>query len=104
MAHILFRGQYDKPKGQGRAGHVPPCCTPMPADAPQATGSASRSGWCRRSNPLTARVTVNRFWQEVFGTGLVKTPEDFGIDGRAAVAIRNCSTGWRSSSAKPAGT
>lgn len=81
MAHILFRGQYDQPR-QAVQPNVPAALPPMPASFPR-----NRLGLAQwlvdPSNPLTARVTVNRFWQEIFGTGLVKSSEDFGSQGQA---------------------
>ena len=77
--HILIRGAYDK-KGEEVAAATPGVLPPMPDDLPR-----NRLGLARwlvdPRNPLTARVTVNRFWQSLFGTGLVRTSEDFGIRG-----------------------
>lgn len=79
MAHILMRGEYDRP-GEQVAAAPPQALHPLPADAP-----ANRLGLAQwvvdPANPLTARVTVNRFWQEVFGVGIVETAEDFGVMG-----------------------
>ena len=78
-AHILIRGEYDKPGERVQPG-VPASLGRLPAGAP-----ASRLGFARwlvdEKNPLTARVAVNQLWQMVFGTGLVKTAEDFGSQG-----------------------
>jgi mono/diheme cytochrome c family protein len=76
MANILFRGQYDKPKDKVTAA-TPGVLHAWPKDAP--TNRLGLAQWTiSPENPLTARVTVNRFWQEVFGIGLVKNAEDFG--------------------------
>ena len=76
MANILFRGQYDKPRDKVTAA-TPGVLHAWPKDAP--TNRLGLAQWIvSPENPLTARVTVNRFWQEVFGTGLVKSTEDFG--------------------------
>ena len=78
-AFILMRGNYLTP-GESVTPNVPAILPPLPADKP-----ANRLGlayWLvDQDNPLTARVTVNRFWKQFFGTGLVKTMEDFGSQG-----------------------
>jgi mono/diheme cytochrome c family protein len=76
---LLLRGAYDKPGDKVTPG-VPGILPPVPQGSPN-----NRLGFARwlvdPSNPLTARVAVNRFWQMYFGTGLVKTVEDFGSQG-----------------------
>jgi Protein of unknown function (DUF1553)/Protein of unknown function (DUF1549)/Concanavalin A-like lectin/glucanases superfamily/Planctomycete cytochrome C len=78
-SHVLVRGQYDKPGPRVERG-VPGCLSPWPAGA-----KLDRLGLARwlvsPENPLTARVAVNRAWQTLFGTGLVKTIDDFGAQG-----------------------
>ena len=78
-SHVLLRGQYDQP-GQLVQPGVPAVLPELPPDA--APNRLSLARWLvDSSHPLTARVTVNRFWQRYFGTGLVATAEDFGSQG-----------------------
>ncbi|HLJ10240.1 MAG TPA: PSD1 and planctomycete cytochrome C domain-containing protein, partial [Planctomycetaceae bacterium] len=78
-AFVLMRGNYQTP-GEPVAPNVPAILPPLRAGDP-----ANRLGLGRwlvdLENPLTARVTVNRYWKQFFGTGLVKTMEDFGSQG-----------------------
>jgi hypothetical protein len=78
-AFVLFRGAYDERRDRVSPA-TPAALPPMTPDEPR-----NRLGFAqwllRPENPLTARVTVNRFWQELFGNGLVKTTGDFGVSG-----------------------
>ena len=78
---LLTRGEYDKKADKVTAG-VPSFLNPLPSGAP--TNRLGLAKWLLDpAHPLTARVTVNRFWQQLFGTGLVKTSDDFGVQGDA---------------------
>ena len=100
VAFVLNRGEYDQRKDQVSPG-TPAVLPPFPADLPR-----NRLGFAkwllRPDHPLTARVTVNRFWSEVFGAGLVKSAGDFGISGEVPshpelldwLAIEFRDSGW----------
>ncbi|MEM7391153.1 MAG: PSD1 and planctomycete cytochrome C domain-containing protein [Verrucomicrobiota bacterium] len=78
-AYVLERGQYDQRREPVQPG-VPAVLPKLGDDAPNNRLGFAR--WLMRpDHPLTARVTVNRYWQQLFGTGLVKTSEDFGNQG-----------------------
>jgi hypothetical protein len=79
MAYILFRGEYDKRRDPVKPA-TPTAVLPFPEAYPR--NRLGLAKWLLEPNhPLTTRVTVNRFWQELFGTGLVRTSGDFGIAG-----------------------
>lgn len=78
---VLMRGQYDKPDPQRKVTRrVPPAFGTTPNGAPK--DRLELAQWMMSENsPLVARVTVNRLWEQVFGVGLVRTVEDFGLQG-----------------------
>ncbi len=77
---VLEKGAYDKLSTTKVSFNVPASLPPMKPDAPR--NRLGLAQWIvNRDNPLTARVTVNRFWQAFFGVGLVKSAEDFGLQG-----------------------
>lgn len=78
-AFILKRGQYDQ-RGERVQADVPQVLSALPVKAPR--NRLGLAQWLVAPNhPLTARVAVNRFWSHYFGTGFVKTVEDFGVTG-----------------------
>ncbi len=76
---VLIRGQYDQ-NGEKVTPGTPAALPPLPEGAPN-----NRLGFAQwlvsRDHPLMSRVTINRYWQQYFGSGLVKTTEDFGTQG-----------------------
>ncbi len=78
---VLLRGEYDRPVGEPVQPGVPSVMGDLPKGAP-----ANRLGlayWMvSRENPLVSRVLVNRIWQRVYGEAIVRSPEDFGLQGK----------------------
>jgi hypothetical protein len=97
---VLARGDYRNQTEKVQPG-VPAILPPLPKDAP--LNRLTLAKWLvDPGHPLTARVAVNRFWQMYFGYGIVKTQEDFGVQGEAPVhpelldwlATEFIRTGW----------
>jgi mono/diheme cytochrome c family protein len=81
---LLTRGTYSLPTDPVVAGL--PACLPSDSVSDRDLNRLDLARWLvDPENPLTARVTVNRFWQQLFGVGLVKTSEDFGTQGEIPI-------------------
>ncbi len=99
-AHILDRGLYSAITERVEPG-TPEFLPPIP-EGQRADRLALAEWTTSPENPLLARVTVNRMWQEIFGQGIVRTPDDFGIVGERPshpelldwLAVEFLESGW----------
>ena len=99
--HLLHRGEYDQPQGEP----LQPAVLSVMGTLPEGAGR-NRLGladWLTSpDHPLVSRVLVNRLWQRMFGLGLVRTPEDFGLQGEQSthpelldwLAVELQDSGW----------
>ena len=100
---VLLKGAYDKPTAEKVTAAMPASLVTGAQPATRANRLDLARWLVARDNPLTARVTVNRYWQMLFGTGLVKTVEDFGVQGEKPthpelldwLAVRFMDSGWK---------
>ncbi len=101
QAHIMRRGQYDDP-GEPVQRNSPEFLFPMEKKGEVASRMDLANWFVDKRNPLTARVQVNRLWQQFFGVGLVKTSEDLGSQGEVPshpklldyLAVSYMDSGW----------
>ena len=78
---LLQRGEYNLPTGEALQPDVLKVMSPFPKGAPR--NRLGLAKWLTSSEqPVVTRVLVNRIWQRVYGEGLVRTPEDFGLQGQ----------------------
>lgn len=78
---LLNRGEYNLPTGDPLEPGTPAVMSPFPDDAPR--NRLGLAQWLTSpENPLVTRVLTNRIWQRTFGNALVRTPEDFGLQGQ----------------------
>ncbi len=98
--HVLIRGVWDN-KGEKVSRGVPAAVLPW-SEKEEKTRLGLANWLVSRDNPLTARVMVNNLWQMLFGVGLVRTPEDFGLQGERPthpelldwLAVEFMESGW----------